>query len=423
MVLAGIWMVGAVAAVSFDFFCLSYDVRKAETVQAAGNSAAAEESTGTEDDLQSQLEQAEKKRNELEKKKAETQKDLEAIRSARDDMEKYIKKLDNKLNELTVSIEENQKEIDTIQTRMEELEDELANVQEHQREQYESTKSRIKYIYENSSESYLQILLEAKSLADLCSRMEYIEKITAYDRNLLLSYHSVEEEVLAAKDSVAAQLEDLNATKDTLQYEKKVAKKLIRQKNEQMKIFAGNADAAQADVESYAEQIMGQEDAIEELLEKQRQQIAEQEAQQGDTAGKTVVPVSGEYAWPLVSAGRISSYFGYRNAPTAGASSYHKGIDIAAPLGTSILASKAGTVVTSTYSTSAGNYIAIYHGNGVYTYYMHCSRLLVSAGDKVKKGQVIGQVGSTGVSTGAHLHFGINVNNTYVNPLKYVKQP
>lgn len=141
MVLAGIWMVGAVAAASFDFFCLSYDVRKAETVQAAGNSAAAEESTGTEDDLQSQLEQAEKKRNELEKKKAETQKDLEAIRSARDDMEKYIKKLDNKLNELTVSIEENQKEIDTIQTRMEELEDELANVQEHQREQYESTKA------------------------------------------------------------------------------------------------------------------------------------------------------------------------------------------------------------------------------------------------------------------------------------------
>ena len=140
------------------------------------------------------------------------------------------------------------------------------------------------------------------------------------------------------------------------------------------------------------------------------------------TNADSYASAAGEYRWPLGIKGRISSYFGARSAPTAGASTYHKGLDIAVAAGTPILASNTGTVVTATYSASAGNYIMIYHGNSTYTVYMHCSKLAVSAGASVIKGQVIGYVGSTGVSTGAHLHFGFSVNGAYVNPLKYVKQ-
>ena len=103
-----------------------------------------------------------------------------------------------------------------------------------------------------------------------------------------------------------------------------------------------------------------------------------------------------------------------------GASTDHKGIDIGASTGSDIVAAASGTVIISTYSVSAGNYIMIDHGGGVFTVYMHCSQLLASVGDKVSQGQVIAKVGSTGYSTGPHLHFGIRSGGAYVNPLKYV---
>ena len=129
---------------------------------------------------------------------------------------------------------------------------------------------------------------------------------------------------------------------------------------------------------------------------------------------------NGTLRWPLNVSGRISSGFGPRTSPTAGASSYHRGLDIAVAYGTPIVAAGDGTVATASYSSSEGNYVMISHGNRLYTIYMHCSRLAVSAGDKVSRGQVIAYVGSTGISTGPHLHFGVSKNGSYVNPLSYV---
>lgn len=127
-----------------------------------------------------------------------------------------------------------------------------------------------------------------------------------------------------------------------------------------------------------------------------------------------------KYLWPLPSSTRITSYFGYRNAPTAGASTYHKGIDIGAPSGSVIVASKSGTVTECSYNSTRGYYVEITHSDGVKTIYMHMSRQAVSTGMKVSRGQTIGYVGSTGVATGPHLHFSVVVNGTNVNPLNYV---
>ena len=133
---------------------------------------------------------------------------------------------------------------------------------------------------------------------------------------------------------------------------------------------------------------------------------------------KTVGDIS--FTWPCPASSRITSSFGDRESPTEGASSNHKGVDIGASTGSAVLAAADGTVVIATYSASAGNYVMINHGGGVYTVYMHMSSIAVSVGQEVSRGETVGAVGSTGYSTGPHLHFGLRINGTYVNPLSYV---
>ena len=158
-------------------------------------------------------------------------------------------------------------------------------------------------------------------------------------------------------------------------------------------------------------------------IEAEMKRREEEARKKAEEAGKTYT-VSNlgniSFKWPCPSSSRITSNFGDRESPTEGASSNHKGIDIGASTGANIIAAADGEVVISTYSYSAGNYIMIDHGGGVSTVYMHCSQLLVSKGAKVTQGQVIAKVGSTGYSTGPHLHFGIRSGGTYVNPRKYV---
>ncbi len=163
-------------------------------------------------------------------------------------------------------------------------------------------------------------------------------------------------------------------------------------------------------------------------MEKAEEQIARYQQQSSGNGGSNggsdspqyYTPSGGSFMWPATQGSSVSSYFGPRTSPTPGASTYHKGIDIPCPAGSDIVASAAGTVVISQYSSSAGYYIMIDHGNGISTVYMHNSQLLVSVGQSVEQGQVIAKAGSTGYSTNPHCHFGIMINGTYVNPLDYL---
>ena len=146
-------------------------------------------------------------------------------------------------------------------------------------------------------------------------------------------------------------------------------------------------------------------------------------ASSGSTSGSgsSSTAPTGAFVWPVPASRVISSDYGYREVPIAGAGANHNGIDIAAPYGSSVLAAADGKVITSRLSTTAGNMIIIDHGGGVYSVYMHNSARLVSVGDRVTAGQTIAQVGSTGLSTGNHLHFGVSVNGVYVNPWNYLR--
>lgn len=366
-------------------------------------------------DLQEKIESEEEKQEELEYKKEKLEKAIDRIQQVTGDVVKYVESLDYQLNSLTNSINSTEETITNLETEVEEVNKELEIALERKQSHYEEMRKRIQYMYENSSNSYLEYFLEAKSLADLFSREEYINRITNYDNTLLTEYQILLNEVTVAQQEAEDKLDEMESSRENLKYEKKTIKRLMKEKNRQIKIYQGLIAESQEHLAEYTAQIAAQEEKVEALMQEQRDKIA---------AGEdTIVPTTGEYAWPLTVSGRISSTFGYRNAPTAGASTYHKGVDIAASVGTPIIATKDGEVVTSTYSTSAGNYIAIYHGGGVYSYYMHCSTLNASVGDKVKQGQVIATVGSTGISTGPHLHFAIYKGGAYVNPMYYVSQP
>lgn len=142
----------------------------------------------------------------------------------------------------------------------------------------------------------------------------------------------------------------------------------------------------------------------------------------GSTERAYVDTLEEDYLWPLPGNYYITSYFGYRNQPTAGASTYHQGIDIDGETGDIIVATKSGIVTAATYNSTRGYYVEITHDNGVKTIYMHMSRYIVSPGMRISRGQTIGYVGSTGVSTGSHLHFSLLINGRNVNPLDHVKR-
>lgn len=369
---------------------------------------------------QSRYDAAERKKEELEKEQQEIEKKVDNIQEFVTDVAKYVRTLDFQMTQLLDNIDTNKEQVKQVEQEVEDINEEYEFALERQQERYNAMKAHIKYMYENSHSNYLGYLMESQSLADLFSREEYIEKVTDYDKVLLAKYQSVLDEVTVAKSRVQEKEDEIVATRNSLKYEKEKLEELSTEKTRQIKVYQGLVKDSKEDAAQYARQIEQQQNAIEALLQEGRQAIYQRE-QDGDTV--QVMPTTGDYAWPLPVSGRITSPFGYRSAPTAGASTYHKGVDIAVPTGTKILACKEGKVVTAAYSSSAGNYVGIYHGGGIYSYYMHCSQLTVSVDQRVKKGQVIAKSGSTGISTGPHLHFAIYKGGNYVNPMYYVKQP
>ena len=197
---------------------------------------------------------------------------------------------------------------------------------------------------------------------------------------------------------------------------------LLSAKQTELKKYESQITQAEGQLSEYEKDLEAQEQAIKviEAELKRKEEEARKKAEEAGKAYKTKSLGDISFTWPCPGSSRITSGFGGRSSPTEGASTNHQGIDIGAPTGTDIVAAASGEVVVSTYSYSAGNYIMISHGGGVYTVYMHASKLLASVGQTVKQGQVIAKVGSTGYSTGPHLHFGIRAGGTYVNPRQYV---
>lgn len=365
------------------------------------------------------IEEARKQEKEYDKKAEELQKDMEELEQSKKDTLSYIEKLDKKTEKAETELEQLKGKIAETEDYLVSADKELKEAQEEEQKQYDTMKKRIKYMYENGNQDYMDILFRSQSMGDLLNRAEYVEKISSYDKRVFQEYQKIKNKVEQKKAGIESKLSELEGLKEDQIAEKAALSELKKRKKEELRQYDKNLAESQEKADEYARQAAKAEAEVEKLLEQKQDEIDRADAAGGGGSGTG----DGSLGWPLTVSGRISSSFGRRSSPTAGASTYHKGIDIAVSSGTPIVAAGAGTVVTAAYSSSAGNYVMISHGSRLYTVYMHCSRLAVKQGDTVERGQIIAYVGSTGISTGSHLHFGVSKDGAYVNPMRYVSQP
>ncbi len=365
-------------------------------------------------DLEAQKQETQDKIDDIKEDIKAAEDKIEKLENNKSSLQSYISQLDQEANELEQRISDLNKDIENKKAEIEQVKLELEEAQAVADQQYEDMKMRIQYLYENGMPSMLELLLTSQSFADFLNRSTYASQMTSYDREMLNAYIAQKEEVEQKKAELEAEEEELNLLADAASDQKKTVESLISAKNSEIASYQAQIDSESSNADAYEKDLAEQEKKLDQI-EQQIAAAAAAAAQEGDGDGGA----SG-FIWPCPSSHRITSYFGPRPQPTPGASTNHKGIDIGASYGSAIVASASGRVTTATYSSSAGNYVVISHGDGMSTVYMHCSALYVSVGQTVSQGETIAAVGSTGYSTGNHLHFGVIKNGTYVNPLGYV---
>ena len=369
----------------------------------------------------------------LERKRAKEAEKIEKLKAQKSEIEDAIKRLDEKKQTIELNISDYNVKIDKMEKTIAKVEIEIKAAEKVENEQYDIMKKRIRYMYENGESDYFDIILGSKSVEDLLNQGEYMAKISDYDNTLLDRYKEAKRIAKEKKVEKEEKLAELNMTLAELEIKKAENERLAQAKGVQMEKFAALIKEAGNKISEYDLEIGKKEQYIDQLIaaaEKAERERREREAREAaarlaNQANQTGQIVTGKASaagmiWPMPSSSRITSGFGYRSEVMYGSGTFHNGIDIAVNAGTPIIAAKAGRVIGAGYHYSMGNHVIIDHGGGVYTVYMHASRLLVSVGQEVSRGQTIALVGSTGMSTGPHLHFSVKINGAYVNPLKYV---
>ncbi|MBD5546215.1 MAG: peptidoglycan DD-metalloendopeptidase family protein [Lachnospiraceae bacterium] len=342
----------------------------------------------------------------------ELKKELE---NSKADLASYVAELDADLSDIQAKIDELKTLIEEKERQIAEKTEELEEALEVQQAQYEAMKSRIKFMYEKGDMLYLEIVFVADSFGEMLNKADYIEMLSSYDRKMLDEYVAYAEYVALCKEGLEEEKDVLNEAKAAVEEEEAALNELIATKEQEIYKVNSDIQSKEAAIQEYEAEIAAQNDtiaALEAAVAEERKKLAEEQGRKYD---------GGIFAWPAPSYTRISDEYGYRIHPILGVQQFHNGVDMAAPGGSPILAAYDGKVVAAAYSSSMGNYIMIDHGDNLYTIYMHASALYVSKGAEVSKGDKIAAVGSTGRSTGNHLHFSVRLNGNYVSPWNYLK--
>lgn len=346
--------------------------------------------------------------------------------------------LDNKIEINRQMIELIGEQIEIYDEIIAEKQAELDKALEKETTQTELLRSRIRAMEENSTYSYASFIFDSSSVTELLSRIGDVNDIMHYDKTL-------EEEYMAAREDV----ESIKKSYEEARHEQELLQKELDTKQAELDAQVEAAYTMIADIETLSDDAQAEYDAIAEeeakaeetLQEAIRKRAAEQAKYNqnnnsnnggggnsggsggnsgggGSSGGGSATSLS-NLQWPVPSCTLITSRFGYRVAPTTGASTYHGGLDIGAGMGASIVAAGAGDVIYAGANGGYGNCVMIDHGNGVVTVYAHMSSIGVSYGQYVTAGQYVGAVGSTGVSTGPHCHFEIRINGAQTDPAAY----
>ena len=363
--------------------------------------------------------------SELDQNISNAQGKINDIKGEVSSVEKELEELTEEIAAKEDEIEELTEELSKLNVEIGELEGKIGEQEKKYNEQYDLFCKRLVAQYKMGKVSYLDVLLNSKSLTDFVSKYYIIEKIAEYDNKLL-------DQIEKEKQSLEKAKAELDKKKEAL------SEKEAKLKSE--KIYLSNKQTVK---NRYVAQLTDEEKELQKQIEAATEQKRQTEAElraiaaRAGNNGGGFTYTGGQLNMPC-SYIRVSSWFGYRGSAATGGvgSSNHKGIDFAASMGTTIYAAESGTVIKvsktcshnygKTYRTRCGcgggfgNYIMISHGNGLVTLYAHCTDIFANVGDVVARGQSIASVGSTGYSTGAHLHFSVLLNGSYVNPAPYL---
>ncbi|MTI47334.1 peptidoglycan DD-metalloendopeptidase family protein [Sporosalibacterium faouarense] len=339
------------------------------------------------EDINSQIERNKQEQKALQKKMNSVSSDIEKLDVEMELANSELKEVENTLVQLD-------QEIVITKGELKEAEN---NIDEKQG----TFNSRLRTMYKNSSIGYLEILFSAKDFKDLLTRIDMIQKIIDHDVSLIKYLKEQRELIESKKVELENKFTEQESVKRRIAVKKQEIEVATRSKEKLMSQLRQNKKS----YEKQEDDMLAQAKKVEQEI-KRLQTIAKYEG--------------GEMMWPVPGHYRISSPFGYRIHPIFHVRKMHTGIDIPAPTGTSILAANSGKVIFAGYSGGYGNIIIIDHGGGISTLYAHNSRLVAKAGQWVKKGDVISKAGTTGNSTGPHLHFEVRKNGEYTNPLDWV---
>lgn len=381
-------------------------------------------------DLRAKQAEIQKQSDELEKSIAENKDQTKTLVSQKAEIDQEmemsrqkIENLNEQIQQLNLLIAEKQTELEASVAKEEALQ-----------KQY---KARLRSMEETGSVSYWSILFRASSFSDLLDRVDMIREIAESDQLMLKQLSAATQAVETERADLEQQKLDLQQTEDDLaveqaELETKRAKAdtLITQMQAEYASLSDEFLAAEADEAAVREQIKKTETDYFNALAKEQAAAAAAAAAANKTSNSNNSSSSssggassGGFAFPLAYSTGVTCAYGPRVHPINGNKSFHYGVDLAAGMNTEIYATKSGTVTGATYGEANGYYVTINHGDGYSSIYAHMTNYVVSVGDSVKQGQLIGYVGTTGWSTGPHLHFEILYNGSNVNPMNYISLP
>ena len=373
------------------------------------------------------LDDAQQDKKDAEDNKSQAEEILAGLESKKSDIQTYIYDLDTQMADIQVRINDLNNQKSDPETQITQKQADLETAKAQEQNQYAEMCSRIQYMYENENTDYAAVLLSAESMSDLLNEPEYVSAMAGYDYTMLEQLIATREQIANDELILEQNLAAVEGLTQQVQEEEDTVSALLDEKNKEMAEYDDLIKDQQEKVEQYDAEIQAASDRIA-AIEAEAARKA-QEAQQNQTTvstdtGSDYVPYTGgALLWPCPSSTRINSGFGTREASGV-VTANHYGIDIGCPDGTPIVAAASGVVVLARRSATAGNWIIISHGNGLYTIYMHASALYVSEGQYVNAGDTIMLSGATGATQGRHLHYevrvgGYNSSRYSVNPMNY----
>lgn len=361
------------------------------------------------------LTELQNERDQLSKQTKEAQQKLKEAQQKQADVEAEITAMDDVINAAQKELDSAQADLDDVTARLEASQKALEEANIKREQQFVTFSGRMRFFYENSQLSYLDILLQSEGFSDMLRRLQYIDDIMSYDQNLLT-------ELTATQNEIKTRTEEIKVEKEQSEY-------LLGVAQEKMDSLDAIVAEKRRLVESYAQDeakynqlISSNEKASQEAQAMINKILAEQ-----TPSTTSYVYTGGQLNWPVpsrsASSSSLSSGYVSRNRPIGRGSEFHTGYDIPASYGSAVVAAEAGTVIYAGWMSGYGNTIMINHGNGLVTLYGHNSSLTVSKGDTVSRGQQVAKIGSTGNSTGNHCHFEVRVNGSHTNPEPYLRVP